>query len=64
MKEVAAEACSRNSTSILFDETARTAANFRLGVLRCVFPQTAAATDIEMKRLLSVFGDHIHIELR
>src|SRR6185436_5279055 len=47
--------------SISFE--ARTAANFRLGVVRCNFPDAKSAADIEMKRLLSVFGDHIHIEL-
>jgi hypothetical protein len=41
----------------------RTAANVRLGILRCVFPNAESAADIEMKRLLSVFGDQIIIEI-
>jgi len=48
-------------TSFAFE--VRTAANFRLGALRCYFPEVDAANNIEMKRLLSVFGDHIRIEL-
>jgi hypothetical protein len=48
--------------SFTFD--ARASANFRLGFLRCVFPGSDSATSIDMKRLLSVFGDHIRIEFR
>lgn len=52
------------SSPASFNFDARTAANFRLGNLRCVFQGAESATSIEMKRLLSVFGDHITIEFR
>jgi hypothetical protein len=51
------------SSPASFTFEARTAANIRLGVLRCAFPGTDSANAIEMKRLLSVFSDHIDIEL-
>jgi hypothetical protein len=52
------------SSPVSFTFEAMTVANFRLGVLRCVFPGGESAAGIEMKRLLSVLGDHINIELR
>jgi hypothetical protein len=52
------------SSPASFNFDARTAANVRLGNLRCVFPGADSAASIEMKRLLAVFGDHITIEFR
>lgn len=51
-----------SSTSVSFE--ARTATNFRLGTLRCFFPATELATDLDMTRLSAIIGDHISIEFR
>jgi hypothetical protein len=51
-----------SSTSVSFE--ARTAANFRLGALRCFFPATELATDLDMTRLSAIVGDHISVEFR
>jgi hypothetical protein len=49
-------------TSVSFE--ARTATNFRLGTLRCFFPATELATDLDLTRLSGIVGDHISVEIR
>jgi hypothetical protein len=52
------------SSPASFQFDARTAANVRLGLLRCTFPGADSAAAVEMTRLLSIFGDHVRIEFR
>jgi hypothetical protein len=43
---------------------ARTAANVRLGTLRCFFPNAQTAIAVDMTQFTSIAGDHISVELR
>jgi len=52
------------SSPAVYNFDTRTASNSRLGLLRCTFPGTASAANIDMNRLLSILGDHIKVEFR
>jgi hypothetical protein len=54
------EAASPTTISI----EARTAANARLGTLRCFFPNAPQAVAVDMTQFTAVAGDHINVELR
>jgi len=43
---------------------ARTAGNARLGTLRCFFPNSQAAVDVNMSQFTAIAGEHVTAELR